>query len=369
MKKFLYLLLLLPLLLTGCSSYSYEEVDNRLTGIDLSQLVFTAHAGSKTITVPNSNDPITASSNFPWCTATVSGSSVTVSVAVNDEFPNRTAMLTITCGTKKAVVPVTQYGNRFAMSVLNLAAGYVAATYKVGVQSMAPYTAVSNTPWITIDIAADTILVHVPENPFPSPARTGTISVSSGIITQTLTVTQAKGLLVYDYDVFIGTYTMHYATAINTFPPNRTRSATVTIEEKVYGESYYLKGILPVADDAICGGITVLYKEEVKGIEILGQILFQRPGAPAPPTHDFWWVPWRRQPSGSIFQSTVLGMVSAEYSENRVEFAMVDNGKGGTNICAGWQMANYTVGGTTSPVNVTGAIGTAFCFHPLFIKE
>jgi hypothetical protein len=351
--------------LLGCNNYTYEEVDNRLTDFDLSQLFFTATAESKTIVVaPGSDEQISTHSNSAWCTAVVSGRSVAISVDTNYDFPNRTAILTITCGKKSAMVPVTQYGARFILGTNNLSADFKSATYKIAVQSTRTYTAVSTVPWITVSTGRDTLFLTVERNPYQEPVRTGIVEVTSGVVVQTINVSQAEGGLVYED--FLGTYTMSYTNA-TTLPPNRTRNLTVNLEPATQGQTYYLKGVLATADEDL-GNIVVRYNP-VKGIEIVGHLLFVRPDN----NFDCHWLVFGLNNTGGLVSSlannTLIGLESSgiSFSTGNLTFTMVDNGIWGANQAIGFRARNYV--GSTSQGDVPGRDGQVSYFFPLFEKQ
>jgi hypothetical protein len=95
------------------------------------------------------------------------------------------------------------------------------------------------------------------------------------------------------YEDFIGTYTMWFHNNTSTPPPAGTAGAprqfhtTVTLEPAIWGETYYLRGILSPADEAL-GSILVKYNPETMCIEIWGQKLFERESGARP---SFWLSP------------------------------------------------------------------------------
>ena len=72
-------------------------------------LVFSAEGQTATLQVL-ADGPIEASVSDAWCAATVSGSVVSVTVEANYSFEGRTALLTLTTGNARRVLPVQQQG-------------------------------------------------------------------------------------------------------------------------------------------------------------------------------------------------------------------------------------------------------------------
>jgi hypothetical protein len=166
------------------------------------------------------------------------------------------------------------------------------------------------------------------------------------------------------YEELLGEFTMYYATS-NTAGTARTRSIPVTFEQRIKGASYYLKGILTDADEAL-GNIVVNYNKVRGSIDITGQIMFLR----QPGNYDFWWLPYTEPSGGSNYtsRSTTYGMTSvADLSTGKPVLTMQDNRVWGTYKCAGFMLRNYD--GATSLGNVNGRDGSATYFFPLFEKE
>ncbi|MCL2098450.1 MAG: DUF4302 domain-containing protein [Bacteroidales bacterium] len=171
---------------------------------------------------------------------------------------------------------------------------------------------------------------------------------------------EAIGLSYLD---FLGTYTMSYSTS-NAIPINRNRTATVTFEPAIAGQTYYIKGILTTADEAL-GNIVARYSGRY-GIELLGQIIFVRAGT----NYDFWWLPYSDPTDGNyVYLSTTTGMNASDLtytSGDDISFTMIDNGVWSRGT-AGFLLRNYN--GSTSAGNVNGADGQAFVFYPMFTKQ
>jgi len=172
-----------------------------------------------------------------------------------------------------------------------------------------------------------------------------------------------KGYLFYE-DI-LGSFTMRYSTS-NAQPANRNRSLPVTFVQVKKGETFYLKGILSDADEAL-GNIVVKYNKTRGGIDLLGQILFKREST----NYDFWWLPYSEPVGGSnyINRSTTVGMISSNVviSSGKITIPVKDNGLWSGYPVAGFLLRNYD--GSTSMGNINGKDGQAFYFFPLFEKD
>ena len=164
------------------------------------------------------------------------------------------------------------------------------------------------------------------------------------------------------YGDLIGTYTLRYSTS-NAQPPNRNRSATVTMVQNIVGQTYFLKGILTPADEAK-GNIIVKYSPS-RGIAISGQILFVRENT----GYDFWWLPYSRPETGNyVSRSTTPGMYSTNVDNSgKLKFDMVDDGFWVSYVVAGFILRDYQ--SSTSMGNINGKDGQPYYFYPQFEKQ
>ena len=145
-----------------------------------SNLVFMPAGGTEALEVNLSNVSVTADRS--WCSASVSGNTVSVTVTPNDSKQSRYAKLTITSGTESVTAAVIQYGEVFGglelvdMEVTNR-----------GGQFAYPYT--TN---LTVDVQADQPWVHISfdeENPIVYV----TVDKHEGFGTRVATVTYTAG--------------------------------------------------------------------------------------------------------------------------------------------------------------------------------
>lgn len=145
-----------------------------------SNLVFMPGGGTEALEVNLSNVSVTADRS--WCSASVSGNTVSVSVTPNDSKQSRYAKLTITSGSESVTAAVIQYGEVFG----GLELADMEVTNKGG-QFAYPYT--SN---LTVDVKADQPWVHISfdeENPIVYV----TVDKHEGFGTRVATVTYTAG--------------------------------------------------------------------------------------------------------------------------------------------------------------------------------
>lgn len=145
-----------------------------------SNLVFMPAGGTEALEVNLSNVSVTADRS--WCSASVSGNTVSVTVTPNDSKQSRYAKLTITSGSESVTAAVIQYGEVFG----GLELADMEVTNK-GAQFAYPYT--SN---LTVDVQADQPWVHISfdeENPIVYV----TVDKHEGFGTRIATVTYTAG--------------------------------------------------------------------------------------------------------------------------------------------------------------------------------
>ncbi|MBQ8462963.1 MAG: hypothetical protein IJ544_02470 [Prevotella sp.] len=87
----------------------YAGTDETI-GIVSNNLLFTSRGDTATVTLTASSGQVEATLNADWCSATVSGTTVTVIVQPNTSFDGRTALLTLRAGQAVRTLPVQQQG-------------------------------------------------------------------------------------------------------------------------------------------------------------------------------------------------------------------------------------------------------------------
>lgn len=114
-RLYSFLVALLPLAsLIGCESGegNYETV--KTIKVNSAELTFQPSGGSGSVVV-EADGQITAVSSRPWCSTSVNGNTVTVTVSEYDGLDNRYADIIITSGGGSAKVTAHQYGLYFLL--------------------------------------------------------------------------------------------------------------------------------------------------------------------------------------------------------------------------------------------------------------
>lgn len=198
------------LLLVGCLfvATACSEDDEGTAAVTLkvikSDVKFGAAAATGTIEV-SSAGAITAVASEDWCTVSVDGNIVTVSVTVLDDRESRSALVTITDVSGQVEVPVYQSGIVWSLKGKDC---YVvsnkAATVTIPAKIDCDYTATPSASWITGELTKDGYVVSLAEN--TGAARGGTITFKSVLGEKVYTFVQAVAT------DFVGTYTALYQT-------------------------------------------------------------------------------------------------------------------------------------------------------------
>lgn len=94
--------------LVGCNDDD-SPVGESILNIKSADLDFTAVGGEGSIIV-DGYGTISAASDKDWCTVSVDGMTIHVTVAESQEITSRTALITISTGTDSREVPVVQSG-------------------------------------------------------------------------------------------------------------------------------------------------------------------------------------------------------------------------------------------------------------------
>ena len=193
----------------NCAGSIVERVETEpgfaQLSVSAASLSLDAGSGSKTFDITSSNVAWTVSSSAAWATVNpASGSgnaTVSVSATANTATSPRTATITITGGDITKTVAVTQAkaGDTPAptldVSVTSLDFGAESGSKTVNVTSNVAWSVSSTEQWATTSLIYGsgnaTITVYALENTTNS-SRTATITVTSGSLTKTIKVTQAK---------------------------------------------------------------------------------------------------------------------------------------------------------------------------------
>ncbi|GHT19815.1 hypothetical protein AGMMS4957_04940 [Bacteroidia bacterium] len=174
---------------------------NAALWVDRTTISATAAAASYPVAVTsNSTWTATVSSGSEWCTISpamgIDNGTITVDVAANGTTSTRSATIIVTNGAVAKTVTVTQPAGDAALSVdkTTIAATDTAASYSIAVTSNSVWAVSSDAGWCTLTTTVSgmegTITVNVREN-ITTSARSATVTVTMGLITRKVIVTQA----------------------------------------------------------------------------------------------------------------------------------------------------------------------------------
>lgn len=197
MKRHIYYLLaaLVVAGFTACSEDKDWGIENEsLIQVIKSDVLFQAAAGTGTV-VFNASEAVTVETDCSWCTATINGNTVNVSVTENGNLEGRTSQLILRCGSDSVHVMVQQTG-----LVFQLSAGSEIATNSDEAHSLT-YEMSANVPltfepdgdWFNVTSDGEQLIINFKENT-TGHARIGILKYSSETFSGSLKVTQ------YDFD-------------------------------------------------------------------------------------------------------------------------------------------------------------------------
>jgi len=195
MKKYILLAALVLAGFTACSEDEDWGMDGeKLIQVTKSDVLFQAAAGTGTV-VFNATGQVTAETDRDWCTATIDGNTVNVSVTENGNLEGRSSQLILRCGSDSVHVTVQQIG-----LVFQLSAGSEIVTSSDEVHSLTyemtanvPLTFESDEDWFSVVSDEEHLTVSFKENT-NGHARMGTLKYSSDTFSGLLKVTQ------YDFE-------------------------------------------------------------------------------------------------------------------------------------------------------------------------
>ncbi|GHT45745.1 hypothetical protein AGMMS49965_22900 [Bacteroidia bacterium] len=163
--------------------------------VDKTKIAATDTAASYSIAV-TSNSVWTVSSDATWCTLTtkISGINDTVKVNVKENITTSTRKATITitaeAGTKTIIVTQAAADDTsLKFDKASIEATAEADSYSFTVTSKRTWDVESDAEWCTLTTASNKIMVDVAKNTIAS-IRKATITVTDGVVTKTLLVTQ-----------------------------------------------------------------------------------------------------------------------------------------------------------------------------------
>lgn len=190
-----YLVLLFCFSLVACDS----DDKTNLSELNLVSdgLTIKAAGGTGTIEVDFSGT-WHAASNKDWCTLSVSGKQITVSVPENLSISSRTAQITISTPQKTKTIPVTQEGIIVVLSQPKVTLGYSGETKNLLIKSNIGWEVSVEASWCYAEKAGDTLKISA--EPYKANINRETqITLTAGNCVKTIQVTQRfKGSFVLD---------------------------------------------------------------------------------------------------------------------------------------------------------------------------
>jgi hypothetical protein len=196
------------ILIAGCEKENFRAFSETQVEIEKSNVTFTAKGGVGTIEVAASALPFTATSDQPWCKASVSGSIITVEAEPNIDKSGRTALITVKSQDRINFVPVTQASvylhlNNYETIIFLGNGGTGSFSYTCDV----PVSVVLEDAWITSSISDNVITLTAQMNPDFLNGRNTKIKIiaGDGLVTIPLEVVQGELITSYEPDPNINT--------------------------------------------------------------------------------------------------------------------------------------------------------------------
>ncbi|MDR0892842.1 MAG: hypothetical protein LBN24_09540 [Mediterranea sp.] len=214
-------------------SFPVTQKGNIVPMPEQKSITFGADGGIREVAVKHGTS-FTASveAGASWLTATIEGDMLKLSAVPNNTSGQLKAIVVIASGALSAEITVTQTGivlipDQTTLKLLNEDTD----SYEIAVNSTKPFTAVSNEGWLTVVANANSVTLTATDNG-TDPSRTAIVTLTSGELTATITVTQALPA----YADFLGKWTL-------TGDDNGTPfSYNLSIVQDVEGTSYKVTG-------------------------------------------------------------------------------------------------------------------------------
>jgi hypothetical protein len=148
----------------------------------------------------------TATSSEDWCTTSVSGNQVIVSVTTNGALEGRNAVVTLSAAGKKIDVPVSQSGIIFTVNNDDayLVSGTSANDVTISVNANYEFSATSEDSWIHPKIDGDNVIISFDDN--TGKYRVGTVDFQSGVKKTSITIGQMNATDTADEGYYIAFY-------------------------------------------------------------------------------------------------------------------------------------------------------------------
>lgn len=274
-----------------------------------------------------------ATSNQEWCTASVSGQTVTVSVEENQSIETRNATITIAAAGQTVEVDIIQQGILLLFPPLETAFSFKAGHSQTLDFNELPYpvSVVSVPEWLDSTFEDGILTLTTKKGNSGAEIMMEDVVVSILDIKKKYTAIQVTDPR--SYYAFLGDYEFSYNTNYTNTGTDKT--ITISIVQDVERSSYFIRGILSSSYQSLVE-IPMQYDPETRGLATKGKILGKNASG-----YDIWWLPMNSLAS-STSRSTNYGMVSVIDGDywNTIEFT--DNGYNPTSFfTAGFRVRIY----------------------------
>lgn len=231
-----------------------------------SDKTYQSQGDSGTITF-EADGPVSVSTDQIWCSATLSGNKVTVTVDANHDVLTRSANVVFTLGDYTTKVNILQEGVVFAF----FPEGYsYTLEWESGnevrllLDAQDEVTVTDCPSWLDTTVEDNYLVVKTNSNNYTN-IKTGDVAFKMYDIAKKITVTQLQRLL--EYDEYIGTWNMTYYNSSSVFA-----QSTVTLSAHQAGTSYLLSGLTFDMIVNYVNGRLEFYTNQVVGIHTEGGV-------------------------------------------------------------------------------------------------
>lgn len=263
MKRLTYIIIaaIAAFAILSCSSDKEEKADVKTLKVVKSESTIMPDGGSCTIEV-ESVGTVTVVSDKEWCTATISGKTITATATPNLTNESRYCLLTIKSGNESVPFSILQYGEVVSgfEALTDIAAPVEGREIVIDVLSNVEVVLEADQTWIHPSFVSGVLTVSVDKNDEPR-TRTGVVTYSAGSVSGSFNVMQYPELKKTD------DWTLDLASASFNYP---VFSADLTVTT---GESdLYVFYFIPAStvegdiDDYIFNDLAVSARNKILGL-------------------------------------------------------------------------------------------------------
>ena len=193
MKKILSIMVLLAgvMTFTACSDDETTYTAPAKLELKSADAFFEAAGGTGAIVV-NSSEAISATSNADWLTVSVSGNTVSLNVAANDNLEGRSTNVILKTATASSEVNISQRGVVYGIATDGkLEINDLPGTYKIDIDHTSNVSVTSLADWLTasFDNATNKVVITAADNSTLE-QREGKVAIATGNVRDTLVVVQ-----------------------------------------------------------------------------------------------------------------------------------------------------------------------------------